>query len=317
MTSCCCNPLGTQRGGGTLLVLVPTARPSHGCILQGMAAAMLNAHLPGGGTRGLMPLLGSTGPVLGSLATASASRPAGAQQQQQARSREYGALTPQQAQQEMAEVARMKAVVERLELRMGRGNPQVGKAWLSVARMYQHIGGSLPEAKAQAAEALARAQAVCRQFCAEHKCSASSACDEGFRYLQTQTGDKDVPPASGATGDAAEQPQRQGDAGEPHQRRQPQAQQQSAFAQHFPPQLQQQAQTQQQQREGAVNGNHTAQPSGQDMPPPPQLLAEPTLAFDLKATGSHSLSLPGPAVPAGKAGQAAATAGAAPVQTPA
>jgi hypothetical protein len=61
---------------------------------------------------------------------------------------------------------------------------QVGKAWLSLARMYQAVGSSSREGSAAAAEALARAQAVFRQYAGGLDAPPPyAACDESFAYL--------------------------------------------------------------------------------------------------------------------------------------
>lgn len=84
----------------------------------------------------------------------------------------------------------MRQVVERLEGRMGKLSPQVGKAWMSLARMYQHLSTSFsaaPDKEAAggkagggsetdeerlvregAVSALARAMAVAKELSAEH-----------------------------------------------------------------------------------------------------------------------------------------------------
>lgn len=96
----------------------------------------------------------------------------------------------------LAEIGKVRAVVERLEARMGRNNPQVGKAWLSLARMYQHVGGGsklsgatstmLREAVIAASEALSRARAVCREFASGMGLPEPQACEESFAYLQSR-----------------------------------------------------------------------------------------------------------------------------------
>ena len=95
----------------------------------------------------------------------------------------------------LAEIGKVRAVVERLEARMGRNNPQVGKAWLSLARMYQHVGGgrsgiapaaTLREAVVAASEALARARAVCREFASGMGTQEPPGCIESFTYLQSR-----------------------------------------------------------------------------------------------------------------------------------
>lgn len=64
----------------------------------------------------------------------------------------------------------------------------MGKAWLALARMYQHVaeaernnGVNCASSMTKAAEALRRAWAVCRG-CAE-SCGAAISCDEAFSYL--------------------------------------------------------------------------------------------------------------------------------------
>ncbi|KXZ47081.1 hypothetical protein GPECTOR_38g318 [Gonium pectorale] len=68
---------------------------------------------------------------------------------------------------------------------------KVGKAWLALARMYQHLGESernngtcCKSSMAMAAEALKRAMAVCRA-CAE-SCGTEVQCEEAYRYLTTR-----------------------------------------------------------------------------------------------------------------------------------
>ncbi len=59
---------------------------------------------------------------------------------------------------------------------------QVGKAWLALARMYQHTmesGGGA--GKERAAAALQRAWAVCRNCAAG--CNATLECSDAFAYL--------------------------------------------------------------------------------------------------------------------------------------
>ncbi|GAX82406.1 hypothetical protein CEUSTIGMA_g9834.t1 [Chlamydomonas eustigma] len=84
---------------------------------------------------------------------------------------------------QLMDIGKVRAVVERLEARMGRNNPQVGKAWVSLARMYQHVGDSCKESMDAAAEALSRALAVCRQFSNGLNAAVPSTCEESFTYL--------------------------------------------------------------------------------------------------------------------------------------
>ena len=96
-----------------------------------------------------------------------------------------------QERKDLSEVEKMKAVVERLETRMGRKNPQVGKAWLHLARMYQHASGSISndaETKEQcregAAQALAMAVECSRELTREHNDLAlAPRAKNGFDYL--------------------------------------------------------------------------------------------------------------------------------------
>jgi hypothetical protein len=113
---------------------------------------------------------------------------------------------------ELAEIGRMRTVVERLESRMGRSNPQVGKAWLSLARMYQHVGG--PAGGAAAAEALTRALAVSRTFSAEFAVELPVQFAESFAYLIDR-----VQPAgpAGQQRDADRRAEGAGGAGPSHQ----------------------------------------------------------------------------------------------------
>ncbi|KAG2448873.1 hypothetical protein HYH02_006222 [Chlamydomonas schloesseri] len=97
-------------------------------------------------------------------------------------------LTPAQVESELVEIKRVQTVVERLESKLGNTHPQVGKAWLALARMYQHVaeaernnGVNCASSMTKATEALRRAWAVCRG-CAE-SCGASIGCDEAFEYL--------------------------------------------------------------------------------------------------------------------------------------
>ena len=89
-------------------------------------------------------------------------------------------------QSELDEIGKVRAVVERLESRMGRSNPQVGKAWLSLARMYQHAGRASAAGMAAAAEALARAQAICRQVSSGMEAPVPPACEQSFAYLMSR-----------------------------------------------------------------------------------------------------------------------------------
>ncbi|PNW77556.1 hypothetical protein CHLRE_10g441800v5 [Chlamydomonas reinhardtii] len=97
-------------------------------------------------------------------------------------------LTPAQVESELVGIKRVQTVVERLESKLGNTHPQVGKAWLALARMYQHVaeaernnGVNCASSMTKAAEALRRAWAVCRG-CAE-SCGAAISCDEAFSYL--------------------------------------------------------------------------------------------------------------------------------------
>ncbi|GFR40076.1 hypothetical protein Agub_g620 [Astrephomene gubernaculifera] len=112
-------------------------------------------------------------------------------------------LTPEQVQSELAEITRMQTVVERLESKLGNTHPQVGKAWLALSRMYQHVaeaernnGGTGSTNMAKAAAAVKRAWAVCRA-CAE-SCGTSLQCDDSFRYLTNRTSEAAVEPAAPA-----------------------------------------------------------------------------------------------------------------------
>ena len=85
---------------------------------------------------------------------------------------------------DLAEIALVQSVVEKLEAKLGNSHPQVGKAWLALARMYQHVGTANSSAAGMdsAARALARAWSVCH-CCASSMCY-SLKCDEAFKYLQ-------------------------------------------------------------------------------------------------------------------------------------
>ncbi|EFJ52489.1 hypothetical protein VOLCADRAFT_115965 [Volvox carteri f. nagariensis] len=109
-------------------------------------------------------------------------------------------LTPAQVEHELTEITRVQKVVERLESKLGNTHPQVGKAWLSVARMYQHLaeaqrnnGESCASSKAKSVEALKRARAVC-QAVAE-SCGTTLQCEAAFDYLTARNelvGDADL-----------------------------------------------------------------------------------------------------------------------------
>lgn len=64
---------------------------------------------------------------------------------------------------------------------MLRHASQVGKAWLALARMYQHVGAAGHGGMDRAADALKRAWAVCRG-CAE-SCGVAVHCEGAFGYL--------------------------------------------------------------------------------------------------------------------------------------
>ncbi|KAG2501133.1 hypothetical protein HYH03_000951 [Edaphochlamys debaryana] len=119
-------------------------------------------------------------------------------------------LNTAQVEKQLAEIARMQAVVEKLESRLGNTHAQVGKAWLAVARMHQYAaeaerglglacGGSL----AKAAEALRRAAAVTRAVAESCGSSMGAAAEEAFTYLTTrlnQAGQAEQAAGPGAEG---------------------------------------------------------------------------------------------------------------------
>ncbi|GLC41229.1 hypothetical protein PLESTB_001524600 [Pleodorina starrii] len=112
-------------------------------------------------------------------------------------------LTAAQVEHELAEITRMQTVVERLESKLGNTHPQVGKAWLSVSRMYQHLaeaqrnnGEDCASSKAQCVEALKRARAVCRAVA--ESCGTTLQCEAAFEYLTARNNEPsavDVEPA--------------------------------------------------------------------------------------------------------------------------
>ncbi|KAG1676555.1 hypothetical protein FOA52_000098 [Chlamydomonas sp. UWO 241] len=84
----------------------------------------------------------------------------------------------------LSEIGRVRSVVEKLEARMGDANPQVGKAWLSLARMYQHVGArGFADAVPQAADALTRARAVARRASARHALVMAPGAERALAYL--------------------------------------------------------------------------------------------------------------------------------------
>ncbi|KAG2432852.1 hypothetical protein HXX76_008585 [Chlamydomonas incerta] len=121
-------------------------------------------------------------------------------------------LTPAQVESELVEIKRVQTVVERLESKLGNTHPQVGKAWLALARMYQHLaeaernnGVNCASSMTKATEALRRAWTVCRG-CAD-SCGAAIGCDEAFDYL---TGSCSSAAAAAAAGPVDGAPPRTG-----------------------------------------------------------------------------------------------------------
>jgi hypothetical protein len=89
---------------------------------------------------------------------------------------------------DLSEATKMKMVAEKLEARMGKSNPKVGKTWLTVARMYQHASSAHDADEEQCREGAAHAlsmalqcfQEVTRQHAA---LSLASKSQESFDYL--------------------------------------------------------------------------------------------------------------------------------------
>jgi hypothetical protein len=89
---------------------------------------------------------------------------------------------------DISEATKMKMVAEKLESRMGKGNPKVGKTWLTVARMYQHAA-SVNEADEEhcregAAHALSMALQCCQEVTRQDAAlSLAPKSQESFDYL--------------------------------------------------------------------------------------------------------------------------------------
>ncbi|KAF5833881.1 HB1, ASXL, restriction endonuclease HTH domain-containing protein [Dunaliella salina] len=89
-----------------------------------------------------------------------------------------------QAGDDTAEAACMQIVAERLEARLGRKNPQVGKAWIVVARMHHCLGEQRGDATMmqRALQAVKHAQEVCSE--AARALGTTSQCDAHFATLR-------------------------------------------------------------------------------------------------------------------------------------
>jgi len=129
--------------------------------------------------------------------------------------KEYGKLSADQVEAELAEISKVQGVVEKLEQKLGGSHPQVGKAWLSVARMYQSVGGSAEIGMVRAREVLARANAAFNACAEESKQPTKSEAEwqylkdrlsgNGAAAVASGNGDlagagSDVPPAADASG---------------------------------------------------------------------------------------------------------------------
>ncbi|GIL71918.1 hypothetical protein Vretimale_607 [Volvox reticuliferus] len=124
-------------------------------------------------------------------------------------------LTPVQVEHEFKEITRVQTVVERLESKLGNTHPQVGKAWLSLSRMYQHlaeaqrnIGGCCMSSRAKSVEALKRARTVCRAVA--ESCGTSLLCEVAFDYLTARNNGPagDIEPSREAAASPADCPGR-------------------------------------------------------------------------------------------------------------
>lgn len=97
-----------------------------------------------------------------------------------------------QGRRDLSEATKMKVVAEKLEARMGKSNPKVGKTWLTVARMYQNASRGVDQAdeepcKEGAAHALSQALECCRVITQQHSnLSMTPRAQEGFDYLFTR-----------------------------------------------------------------------------------------------------------------------------------
>lgn len=83
-----------------------------------------------------------------------------------------------------ADAARVQIVAERLEGKLGAGHPQVGKAWLTAARMYMHIGAAGgPDMAARASHALQRARDACNHMARAAAASMQPSVSLEFDFL--------------------------------------------------------------------------------------------------------------------------------------
>ncbi len=82
-----------------------------------------------------------------------------------------------------------------------RARAQVGKAWLALARMYQHVGASGTAGMRRAAEALQHAWSVCHN-CAQ-ACGTQLRCGPSLGYLQQRVGEAIVTAAAAEAAAAA------------------------------------------------------------------------------------------------------------------
>lgn len=85
----------------------------------------------------------------------------------------------------LAQLQQLEARVDASEQHCGKHYPPVGKAWMTISRMYH----SAPGGAAGAARAVARAQ-ECLQACRDQLrssagsgCSSNTSCDDSFEYL--------------------------------------------------------------------------------------------------------------------------------------
>eukprot|EP00798_Chlamydomonas_sp_ICE-L_P013473 gene13473-19333_t len=96
---------------------------------------------------------------------------------------------PTQAQQMMkyaraklAEAERVQDVVTSLETRLGQSHPTVGKAWLTLSRMFHHLSDALPTCRDRAAAALGRAVEIGKRCAEQH--NTAMECYDSVAYLR-------------------------------------------------------------------------------------------------------------------------------------
>lgn len=90
---------------------------------------------------------------------------------------------------QLLEAIQVQAATERLASKLGPSHPQIPRAWLAVARLFQALGpAGGPEAVSRAAAALNHVRETCHAMAQAAGSTVQPACDSALSYLLERTG---------------------------------------------------------------------------------------------------------------------------------